>query len=112
MTLNLLRYALDVTLLTSEKYLLQDGSRTQSNGTVDLSCGILTPLENFSSAIVIACQAIRISRSGKETRGEPPVIKLDGGMSLVCDVDVIAEVLRCLVGEIQSGLGMSGGKGS
>ena len=100
-------YAVDVTLLPSDQYLICDGSRPPSDGTIDLSCGALTAVPKFSLAIHTAFWTIRISASGrgKGARGLPTVLKLDRGTSLLCSVSVIVEVVRCLVGEVESMLG-------
>ena len=101
------RYAVDVTLLPSDQYLIFDGARPQPDGTIDFSCGTLTSIPKFPLAIHTALWAIRISESGRDKgdRGVPSVLKLDHGTSLLCSVSVIGEVVRCLVSEVESGLG-------
>ena len=42
----------------------------------------------------------------RNTRGELPVmLKLDGGKSLMCGVEVVGEVVRCLAREVGVVLG-------
>jgi len=68
----------------------------------------VTCLDSFPASLQVAYQAVRLNQSGLCKNGLPPVMKLDGGTSLVCSVGVIGEVVRCLVGEIGGALGMGG----
>jgi len=91
-------------LLPSNRYLLHDSARHQLDGTVDLSCGIITPLEGFPSAIEAAFLAIKVSQTGSARSGTPSGMKLDGGTSLVVSADIIGEVVRCIAGEFEKAL--------
>ena len=102
-----IRYAIEIILLPSEYFLLSDASRPKSDGSSDLSCGYITPLEGFPSAVSVTFDWIKKEQSGdKEYFDLPKAMKLDDGTSLMCHVSVIREVLRCLADEIKGELGM------
>ena len=102
----MIRYAVDVVLLPSSRYLVRDATHPRPDGP-DTSCGPLSPLEGFNAMAETAYQAIRSKRGNTAERGDLPVImKLDGGASLMCAVEVVGEVVRCLTVEVEIALGV------
>lgn len=101
------RYAVDITLLPDDRYLLSDASFPSPDGLVDLSCGTLTPLPDFASAVDKTYGSLRTAEAGDHAQ-EVLAVKLDRGSSLVVRVRVIGEAVRCLCREIEATLGDGG----
>jgi hypothetical protein len=97
------RFAIDITLLPDDRYLIIDASSPSPDGLVDLSCGTLTPLPDFSTAIDNTYESLRTAQAGEMARGVLAV-KVDQGQSLAVRVSVIGEVVRGLCNEISAAL--------
>jgi hypothetical protein len=95
------RYAIDIHLLSDDRYLITDASSPSPDGLVDLSCGTITPLPDLSTAVDRVYNTLRTAHTAETARGVLAV-KLDDGNSLVARVGVIGDVVRGLCGEIDA----------
>ena len=94
---------MDVSLvLDHQRYLITDGSDSD-----DLSCGLISriPGKGIEGVLLtverIMAHAKKISGQSDPARGKrPKMLKLDSGKSILCDVELIAEVVRLIVGEV------------
>ena len=111
------RYAMDIQLVPGSRFLIADAASPAPFGTCeDVSCGPLTPIEHFGSAIQKGYEILRATKGRGLSPGDSPVsgrgsqvgMKLDGGRSLVCPIGSVGEVLRCVVAEVERGLGLEG----
>lgn len=103
------RFSVDVTLLPDlEHYLIQDGATPRGpDHVVDVYTGPLTSLEmdKVVRAVFDAEKSISPAEAGdgEKSQGKkrriPPVMKLDQGKSLVCEVDRFERVLRKVMEE-------------
>ncbi|TXT06056.1 hypothetical protein VHUM_03529 [Vanrija humicola] len=127
------RYALDATLTAdSSRFLITDASQQRPGIPLDLTCGPLTAIPNLERAVAKGFQAARVAAAmtpgaiaatpGK-TPGRtpaahahvhaptrtiapvmPPVLRLDNGTSILCNVTVVQDVLRAMAGEIETAI--------
>jgi hypothetical protein len=109
------RYAVDILLIQNDRYVLSDATLPRYDGLADTSCGPLTPIPAFESIIDKCYQALRTqsqaenqSVKGKKKASKMTGVKLDGGKSLMCVVDVVADVMRNMCRAIEKGVGLSG----
>lgn len=109
------RFSVDVTLLPDlEHYLIQDGATPRGpDHVVDVYTGPLTSLEmdKVVHAVFDAEKSVSLAETGDEKgqgkkRHVPPVMKLDQGKSLVCEVDRFERVLRKVMEEASKVMGL------
>ncbi|WWD22838.1 hypothetical protein CI109_107332 [Kwoniella shandongensis] len=101
------RYALEVTLLPDlEHYLIQDAIAPRGpDAIVDTYTGDLTPIkmEEIVKAVFEKEKTTNASRLGKI----PPLVRLDRGKSLMCEVGRVETVLRGMGKELDKSIGAS-----
>ncbi|OXG84460.1 hypothetical protein C349_02506 [Cryptococcus neoformans var. grubii Br795] len=110
------RFSVDVTLLPDlEHYLIHDGATPRGpDHVVDVYTGPLTSLEmdKVVRAVFDAEKSISPAETGdgEKSQGKkrriPPVMKLDQGKSLVCEVDRFERVLRKVMEEASKVMGL------
>lgn len=106
---------MDVTLLPDlEHYLIQDGATPRGpDHVVDVYTGPLTSLEMdkvvravFDSERIIPAETGDDEKMQGKNRLAPPVMKLDQGKSLVCEVERSERVLRKVMEEASKVMGL------
>ncbi|KIR26085.1 hypothetical protein I309_05036 [Cryptococcus deuterogattii LA55] len=109
------RFAVDVTLLPDlEHYLIQDGATPRGpDHVVDVYTGPLTSLEMdkviravFDTEKTISAETGDDEKIQGKNRRVPPVMKLDQGKSLVCEVERSERVLRKVMEEASKVMGL------
>ncbi|KAL0240364.1 hypothetical protein I308_106615 [Cryptococcus tetragattii IND107] len=109
------RFAVDVTLLPDlEHYLIQDAAAPRGpDHVVDVYTGPLTSLEMdkvvravFDSERTIPAETGDDEKMQGKNRLAPPVMKLDQGKSLVCEVERSERVLRKVMEEASKVMGL------
>ncbi|KIR37685.1 hypothetical protein I307_06071 [Cryptococcus deuterogattii 99/473] len=109
------RFAVDVTLLPDlEHYLIQDGATPRGpDHVVDVYTGPLTSLEMdkviravFDTEKTISAETGDEEKIQGKNRRVPPVMKLDQGKSLVCEVERSERVLRKVMEEASKVMGL------
>lgn len=105
------RHALDIRLLPSSRFLLADPASLQVEED-DISCGPLTPIGGFASAVdkvyvLLREEAAKDKREMDSTgRRKGVVIKVDGGKGLVVGAEAIGDAVRRASEEVERAMGI------
>ena len=97
------RYALDLQLLPSDRYLLSDASALPDKHA-DLSCGPLTPIPGFTDHTAKICSPE--SSGSQEAKGM--LVWLDDGNAFMCPVEPVEAVTKDLAGKVERAIGYKG----
>ena len=68
--------------------------------STDGTCGPITPIPNFEDVVSSVFDEL------KQGRKQPVAMRLDSGTSLVCEAAIIGEVVRNMVGQVRTKIGL------